>query len=131
MQMDGAMDMSLVDLKLAIVTQRNINNVTDYDLRVENSQTGKVYLEEEELIPRYLHLHLHLHLHLIQGHHGEGVTVADASGGEEDVAAGGARRGQGGPARRAPLQPGGHQHQRGGQARPGQGGGGGGAGGWW
>ena len=63
-QMDGAMDMSLGDLKLAIVTQRNINNVTDYDLRVENNQTGKVYLEEDELIPRYLHLHLHLHLNL-------------------------------------------------------------------
>ena len=28
----GALDMSLADLKLAIVQQRNINNVTDYDL---------------------------------------------------------------------------------------------------
>ena len=36
----GALDMSLADLKLAIVQQRNINNVTDYDLQIENSQSG-------------------------------------------------------------------------------------------
>ena len=38
--------------KLAIVQQRNINNVTDYDLQIENSQSGKPYSVEEELIPR-------------------------------------------------------------------------------
>ena len=48
----GALDMSLADLKLAIVQQRNINNVTDYDLQIENSQSGKPYSVEEELIPR-------------------------------------------------------------------------------
>ena len=48
----GAMDMSLADLKLAIVQQRNIKNVTDYDLQIENGQSGKPYTVEEELIPR-------------------------------------------------------------------------------
>ena len=48
----GAMDMSLADLKLAIVQQRNIKNVTDYDLQIENAQSGKPYTVEEELIPR-------------------------------------------------------------------------------
>ena len=48
---DG-MDMSLGDLKLAVVDQRRIKNVTDYDLQVENGQTGNVYTVEAELIPR-------------------------------------------------------------------------------
>ena len=48
----GAMDMSLADLKLAIVQQRNIKNVTDYDLQIENGQSGKQYIVDEELIPR-------------------------------------------------------------------------------
>ena len=48
----GAMDMSVADLKLAIVQQRKIKNVTDYDLQIENSQGGKPYIVEEELIPR-------------------------------------------------------------------------------
>ena len=48
---DG-MDMSLSDLKLAVVDQRRMNNVTEFDLQVENGQTGKVYTVEEELIPR-------------------------------------------------------------------------------
>ena len=48
----GAMDMSLADLKLAIVQQRNIKNVTDYDLQIEKWEAGrgKPYTEEE-LIP--------------------------------------------------------------------------------
>jgi len=48
----GAMEMSLAELKIKIVQQRNIKNLTDFDLQIENGQSGKIYTVEEELIPR-------------------------------------------------------------------------------
>jgi hypothetical protein len=43
------MDMSVRDLKLAIVDQRKINNVTEFDLSVKNQQTNQVSLAYSEL----------------------------------------------------------------------------------
>ena len=48
----NGINMSLSDLKRAVVDQRRMNNVTEFDLQVENGQTGKVYTIEEEIIPR-------------------------------------------------------------------------------
>jgi len=37
------MDMSARDLKLAIVDQRKLNNITEFDLSIKNQQTNQVY----------------------------------------------------------------------------------------
>jgi len=36
------MDMSARDLKLAIVDQRKLNNITEFDLSIKNQQTNQV-----------------------------------------------------------------------------------------
>jgi hypothetical protein len=47
--LDG-MEISLKDLKLAIVDQKKLKNETDFDLSVTNSQTKQVYKDESEMI---------------------------------------------------------------------------------
>ena len=49
--LDG-MEISLKDLKLAIVNQKKLKNETDFDLSVTNSQTKQVYKDESEMINR-------------------------------------------------------------------------------
>ena len=53
-----AMDMSLADLKLAIVDQRKIKNETDYDFKVTNSQTKEAYEDDMILLPRNTTVHV-------------------------------------------------------------------------
>lgn len=45
-------NISVKDLKRAIIRSRHLGRVTDFDLTVSNNQTGEVYNNEEELIPK-------------------------------------------------------------------------------